>query len=468
MPLRNRRILLLSLVLGFACAVQAARLRHVRDVALVMDYLEGLYVEPVERRQLGYRAIGGMLEGLDPYSSFVSPEEMSQFRSQLEQNFTGLGIVIRKDDDGLIAIERAIPGGPAIEAGLRAGDRIVSIDGVATAELDIQEASNRLRGPLGTSVLLSTLSAGEDVPRRITVTRGVVETPSVVGDRRDGDGRPVYRLQADPRIAYIHLSIFGEQSTREMEEFLTENADDAEAVVIDLRANAGGLLETAKAICDMFLHEGVIVSVEGRLPQERTVLTAEPGVLLDPDKPLVLLVDGDSASASEVVAACLQDQGRAKVAGARSYGKGSVQTVIELDGGRAALRLTTAHWFSPERRKISRPAEPGPEDVWGVDPDEELAVELTDLKRIAVFDRLRRRDAGDLQPAPEAPAALEEPAAETPSNETEGTRTESEPFDLSTLGDAATIERLVVADPTLAEDPQLLRVAAWLQGQMGG
>ncbi len=447
---RNLRLLVLIIIGCIVCAVQAQRMQAVNDVALAIDYIERMYIKPIDRTTLGQQAISGMMEKLDPYSSYIPPTDLSSFRSQIEQSFAGLGVVISKSDEGELRVVRTIRDAPAARAGLLAEDTIVKIDGTSAENMAIDQASALLRGKPKTQVLLTIRRPEQTALFDVSLTREIIETPSVVGDHRDEAGNTVYKMQADPRIAYIHMAIFGEQSAAEMKRFLKKEAADANAVIIDLRDNAGGLLDTARDICDMFLESGVIVTTEGRVKGMDSVIKATAGTLIGSDVPLVILIDEGSASASEVTAACLQDAKRAVVAGQRSYGKGSVQNVIEMDGGRAALRLTTAYWYSPSKRNINRPDEANPDAEWGVDPDPELEQVLTPEQHSAAFKRLFRRDGGDLTATENATDQDAEPASQ-----------DSPPVNRADL--TATI---ISNDPSIAEDLQLLKVVTWLQSKL--
>lgn len=450
---RNIRFLVIAIVGCIACAFQAKRYRSVSDIALAIDIVDHLYVDNVDRAKLSEDALSGMISNLDPYSGYIPPEKVDVFRAQIEQNFAGIGVVISKTEAGPLKIARTIHNAPAEKAGLKVGELIISVDGHDLAPLTTDQASKLMRGAPNTSIRLGIRSADDDQTRDVEIRRAIIDTPSVVGDYRDTSGNTVYRMQADPRIAYIHMSVYGEHSAQEMEKFLTEQTKDAKAVIFDLRDNAGGLLDTARDICDMFLDSGTIVSTEGRVPDAGTLIEAEPGVLLPKEIPLIILMDAGSASASEVTAACLQDWGRAKIAGQRSYGKGSVQSVIDMDGGRARLRLTTAYWFSPKHRKIHRDLENKAQTQWGIDPDPELAVKLNDQERTFVFNRMFRRDSGELVPNPKLDAERDDEVEQ-----------KSE-VELEKLGKEQTIARLRLADPSIIEDPQLLRVLCWLNEQ---
>ncbi len=435
MTSRNLRILSVSIFLCLACAIQAKRYRDVNDIALALDLVEQLYVKPVERSELSRKALGGMMAGLDNYSSYIPPENVEEFQSAIDQSFAGLGVVITKSASQPLRVVRTIHNSPAQKAGLMVGDLIIEVDGESTEDMTTETATSKLRGAPNTSVRLTIESANQE-KKEISVKRDIIETPSLIGDYRNGDGKPVFRMQADSRIAYTHMSVFGAQSNKEMETFLRDEAANAKAVVWDLRDNAGGLLDAARDLCDLFIDDEVICSIKGRIPEVSDVIKGKSGVLLQKDVPVVILLDEGSASASEVSAACLQDLKRAHVAGERSFGKGSVQNVIDMDGGRSRLRLTTAYWFPPSGRMVNRDRNDKNQTTWGVDPDPELKVELNDQQRQRVFTRMFLRDAGDLT------AENLDLLGNSRQTEAQLAEEEKQTFDLSTLGNQSTIEAI--------------------------
>ena len=210
----------------------------------------------------------------------------------------------------------------------------------------------------------------------MSVRRQTIELESVIGDHRDEQDRWVYRLEDDPTIAYMRLTSFGEKTVDEFREVLEDLDNDFGGLVLDLRGNSGGLLYAASEVCNMFIEKGRIVStrVRGNIVDE--FIDAEPGTLVDADIPVAILIDGNSASASEIVAACLQDHGRAVIVGTRSYGKGTVQNIFPLQYGRSALRLTVARYYRPSDKNIHRMPDATEDDEWGVTPDEGCLVEV--------------------------------------------------------------------------------------------
>jgi carboxyl-terminal processing protease len=369
-----------------------------------MDLIEQVYVEKTDRQKLYQAAMTGMVESLDRYSSYIPPDDFTQFQDIITQEFGGLGIII----DGPPQTEKLVIvtplfGTPAYEAGLEPGDVIVSIDGKTTQGMEISQVSQLLRGPEGSSVKLEIAREGQPENIPFEVKRAAIELESVVGDRRNRDARWSYSLQSDPEIAYFRINTFGEKTVNELRAALETVKPSMKACIIDLRDNAGGLLTSAADICDMFLNDGTIVSTKGRDGLLYEEIKATSGTEIPDSIPMVVIINDESASASEVVAGCLQDRKRAVIVGQRSFGKGSVQNVIELDSGRAGLKLTTAKYYPPSGRNIHRTAESKPEDVWGVMPDAGLEVSLDDNQRRAVFQHWRdrsdpRKSQGEGQP----------------------------------------------------------------------
>ncbi len=216
---RNIRLLTIVVLACLVCAVQAKRYRDVNDLALAMDMVEQLYVKPVDRAELGRNALSGMMQGLDPYSGYIPPQELEAFRSQIEQNFAGLGIVITKKQGSPLRIVRILHDSPAEKAGLQVGELIEAINDQPSRSMSSDQATSMLRGAPDTAVNL-TIKSADDVLRTVSVSRAMIETPSIIGDHRDSTGKTVYRMQAAGNVAYVHMSVFGEQSTREMRAFL--------------------------------------------------------------------------------------------------------------------------------------------------------------------------------------------------------------------------------------------------------
>jgi carboxyl-terminal processing protease len=337
-----------------------ARFEKLDVFARVLSYVEANYVEKVDDRRLVYGAVKGMVRTLDPHSAFMTPEEFADMRADTDGEFGGVGIEI-DDDDGILVVIEPIDGSPAARAGLRAGDRIVAIDG-KSLKGDRGDTAGRLRGRPGTDVTVDVERAGWDKPRRFTLTREIIRVAAVDS------------FLLGPGIGYIRIKQFQERTDQEvlaaLEKIKAGSPRGVEGIVLDLRGNPGGLLDQAVRVADIFLEKGVIVSTVGRggkkLEEE---LAREHGTW--GGFPMVCLVNGSSASASEIVAGALQDHGRAVIVGTQSFGKGSVQSVYEFEDG-SGLKLTVARYLTPNGRSIQEK---------GITPDVE--VEQLDPEKLA-------------------------------------------------------------------------------------
>lgn len=404
---RNLQIICVAMIICLGCYYQARRLRLSGEIGTAMQLISRAYVEPVDQRQLFDSAMSGMLADLDPYSSYIPPVEYQPFQDVLRQQFEGLGVNL----EGPPVVERLavvtpLAGSPAHRAGVEPGDVILEIDGTSTEGMSVGDASKLLRGPEGTSVHLkmrrkSLTESQEDSILEFDIRRAALEVESVVGVQRKKSGEWEYFLPGESKIAYIRIDIFGERTAGEFRAALDRVKQDVQGLVIDLRDNAGGLLPAAIEVCDMFLERGPIVTIQGRMPDDRMVYDAADGMVIPTAVPIVVLVNRGSASASEIVAAALRDQGRASVAGERSFGKGTIQQVFVMDGGRSGLKLTTAKYFPPSGANIHRSPRMTENDVWGIMPDEELRVELDEEQIRKLYQRWRNSEV----PATEAASA---------------------------------------------------------------
>ncbi|MEE8550292.1 MAG: S41 family peptidase [Gemmatimonadota bacterium] len=305
------------------------------------------YVEPVEPTDLYDLAIEGLIEGLgDPHSTVLTPDEYSELRLQTTGNYGGLGIRI-DDKDGWITVVATLPNTPAERAGLRAGDRIIEVDGQSSRGWKSDDAVRVLRGPKGSPVNIRVSRVGVDNPIPFRIVRGAIHVDYVTA------------FMLAPEIGYVRLQQFSESAADEIRELVAALSEEGmKSLILDLRGNPGGLLEEGVAVSDLFLDaESEVVETRSRIPEQNETYYASRKPM-DPDLPVIVLVDGFAASASEIVAGALQDHDRALVVGTPTFGKGSVQTLFPLPGGNY-LKLTTAKWYTPSGRSIHRESTAG-------------------------------------------------------------------------------------------------------------
>ena len=354
--------------------------------------------------------MNGMVDVLhkhgDEHSQFISRDDADPFRAEMRQQFGGIGVRIRfrGDPPQLVIVGAPDPGTPAAGSHIRAGDRVIAIDDQPTDGMTMSEVLHAMRGDKGQSVRLTVQHAAGEQPETVALVRDVIVVDSILGDRRNAEGGWEFRLADDPDIAQVRITAFGSKTTEELAHVLTKlTHDGTKAVVLDLRDNPGGALDAAVAICDMFLPEGLpIVETRGRDGTVRSHYTTS-GKGQFQKLPLVVLVNQNSASASEIVAACLQDHHRAAVAGQRSYGKGTVQQLIPVESGQSLLKLTSASYWRPSGKNIHRRPDATEADDWGVVPETDLTLPLDDKEYEAY---IKYRDDRDLlQPPAESPPA---------------------------------------------------------------
>jgi carboxyl-terminal processing protease len=337
-----------------AQAAAADTYRQLNLFGDVFDRVRADYVEKPDDGKLIETAINGMLAGLDPHSSYMDPKSFRDMQVQTRGEFGGLGIEVTMED-GLIKVVAPIDDTPASKAGLLANDLITKLDDEQVQGLTLNQAVEKMRGPVNTKIRLTIMRKGQDKPFEVTLMRDVIRVRSV---RSHVEGEDV---------GYIRVTQFNEQTTEGLKKAIADISakvpdDKLKGYVLDLRNNPGGLLDQAVSVSDAFLQKGEIVSTRGRNPEETQRFNARAGDLTK-GKPLIVLINGGSASASEIVAGALQDHRRATLLGTRSFGKGSVQTIIPLGANNGALRLTTARYFTPSGRSIQ---------AKGIEPDIEV------------------------------------------------------------------------------------------------
>ena len=312
-------------------------------------------------------AIRGVINKLDPYSAYIGPEELAQFRSSVENEFGGIGIHVSVEE-GDLKVLSPIYGTPAYRAGIQAGDRIVEIEGRSTDGIQPDEAIRWMKGVEGSKVTITVVHAGHSKREKFTLTRKRVHVETVLGDRRKANDHWEFMYDEKSRIGYIRIGAFSLDTVKELVAALDElKQRHVRGLVLDLRFNPGGLLRSAIEVSNLFISSGRIVSTKGRNTPER-VWDAHGGAVFE-GFPMAILVNHYSASASEIVSACLQDHKRAVIMGERTWGKGSVQNIIELEDGRSALKLTTAAYKRPSGKNIHRFPNSKDKDEWGVMPD---------------------------------------------------------------------------------------------------
>ena len=375
---------LASVLAGSGGSLAATRYEDLSVFTSVLNLVRRNYVEPVEEGELVQGAVRGMLADLDPHSSFLDADAYKEMQVDTKGEFHGLGIEISKRKDGYVEVVSPIEGTPAAQAGIRARDQITAICPTEKPEdwtepcrssknLTLFEAVNLMRGKKGSKITIEILREGFERPQPFEITRDVVKVESVSG------------RMLEPHYAYVRLRAFQEHTDKDLEETLAsmhgESGEPFQGLVLDLRDNPGGLLDQAVKVADSWLKDGLVVYTKGRAESQRQEFRAhEDGT--EPSYPIVVLVNEGTASASEIVAGALQDHGRALVIGAKTFGKGSVQTVYPLEGG-AGLRLTTALYYTPAGRSI--------QEV-GISPDIPVQPVVVAEAGESLPSRIRERD----------------------------------------------------------------------------
>lgn len=330
----------------------ALPLEDLRTFTEIFAKIKNDYVEPVEDKTLLENAIRGMLSGLDPHSAYLIPEDYRELQAGTSGEFGGLGIEVGMED-GFVKVIAPIDDTPAKQAGVEAGDLIIRLDDTPVKGMTLAEAVKIMRGKPGTDITLTIVREGADKPLKITITRDVIKITSVKSE------------MVEPGYGYLRITQFqsrtGESMRDQIADLKESSGGELKGLVLDLRSNPGGVLSAAVSVSDAFLKKGIIVYTEGRLDDAKLKFNAKPTDVLD-GAPIVVLVDGGSASASEIVAGALQDHKRAIVMGDKTFGKGSVQTILPMENG-SALKLTTARYYTPSGKSIQ---------AKGIEPDIKL------------------------------------------------------------------------------------------------
>ena len=345
-------------------------LNELRSFTEVFSRIKSDYVEPVEDKKLLEDAVQGMLAGLDPHSAYLDADSFKDMRVETEGQFGGLGIEVTMEN-GFVKVVSPIEDTPAARAGVKPGDLIIRLDDKAVKGLTLTEAVRFMRGKPGSDITLTIVREGATKPLKITLTRAVIKIQSVKS------------RMLESGFGYVRVTQFQAGTDKGLAEALkkleTENKGTLRGMILDLRNNPGGVLNSAVGVSDAFLDKGLIVYTEGRVADSKMKLSATPGDLLN-GAPMVVLINGGSASASEIVAGALQDHKRAVIMGTKSFGKGSVQTIIPVSNG-AALKITTARYYTPSGRSIQ---------ASGIVPD--IVTEEARITKSEAGDRLREAD----------------------------------------------------------------------------
>ncbi len=360
----------------------------------VFERVRSDYVEPVTDQQLIEAAINGMLSALDPHSSYMNPKSFGDMQVQVQGEFGGLGIEVTMEN-GLVKVVSPIDDTPAAKAGLKPGDLIVTIDGEPVSGMSLNDAVEKMRGPVNSDIKL-VIRRGNAQPFNLTLKRAIIKVQSVKSQLVGND------------IGYIRITSFNEQADSgvhaAMKSLKAKAGDKLAGIVLDLRNNPGGLLDQAIAVSNDFLDKGEIVSTRGRHPEDAQRFDAKAGGDLTKGLPMIVLINGGSASASEIVAGALQDHHRAVLLGTSSFGKGSVQTIIQLPG-HGAIRLTTARYYTPSGRSIQ---------AKGIDPD--ITVEPAKIEKIATGQTTHEADLKGALKNTDPGAASSSPSPAQPSD----------------------------------------------------
>lgn len=360
--------------------------------AQALHAVQNGYVEPIEAEKIIYGAIRGMMKVLDPHSSFMTPKELKAMQEDTEGHFGGIGIELEKREGWLVVVS-PVDDTPAQRAGIKAGDRLVKIDGTPTENMDVSQASQMVRGVPGTKVVLTIDREGFDQPQDFVLIRERIRL------------NPIQAFMPLPGYGVVRIRAFMERTDANLMKALADLRKQAggqlRGLVLDLRNNPGGLLEQAVRVADVFLPEGVIVETRGREKEGEKSMAHKKGT--EPRYPMVCLVNGGSASAAEIVAGALQDHGRAVIMGTRTFGKGSVQKIIELKDG-SGIKLTIARYYTPARRSIQEEGIVPDVQVAERPPEEEAAGHLT--REIDLSGHLKKE--GSSQPEQKLLEAIED------------------------------------------------------------
>ncbi|MBI4834920.1 MAG: S41 family peptidase [Planctomycetes bacterium] len=351
--------------------------KEVKKIVTVYDIIKNNYVNDVKSEDIFNNAFKGMLNNLDPYSDYFSPDEYREFQISMKGELTGVGMEITMEN-GMLKVIAPLEDSPAFRAGILAGDHILEIDGESTESFTLSDCFRRIIGKEGTEVTLTLLHQGEDTPQKITVIREKIKIKSV---------KYAHIINKEENIGYIRITNFQEDTSESFaQEVKNLREKGIKSLIIDLRFNGGGLMIPAVEISNMFIKNGIIVSTKGRAEDSKEIYKAEPKNAVFDGVPLVILINGYTASASEIFSGAIQDHKKGILVGSRTYGKGLVQTLVEIPGDKSAVKLTISKYYTPSGKCLQRQKDKN----YGLDPDE-----LVELSTAEEVELLKARSRGD-------------------------------------------------------------------------
>ena len=509
MPRRNLYLLWFLGLFCLLCYAQSDPLGRV--LVQTLRRIQWRYLEEVDDEHLFEGAVDGMVHTLesefgDRYSMYVHPSLVGEFDEELNQEFGGIGIEVGVDPKtGEFTVLSPIFGSPASLGGIQANDRIVAINGEPIKGLPLSETVKKMRGQIGEPVVIRIQrpkqkhegedgKSGEEFDEiDIKISRAMVKIDTVLGDKRDPDGSWDFMLDGPDKIGYLRITSFAENTTEEFRQAIDQlQKAGMKGLIIDLRNNPGGYLDCAVEICDMFVDSGPIVSTRGRSRdllhwfsddakqklkgkinskhfETRDQFTATEEGTLDKNFPIIVLINEDSASAAEIVAACLKDHHRAKIIGSRSFGKGTVQEILPVGGGRGMLKLTSASYWRPSGKNINRSKDAKEDEDWGVRPDEgfEITIDPDTLKTIVLTRRRRDVNYSEALSIPDVMLLSEmdeEPAKEE--QKSEASQNGSQEKGPSKKKAKKQLPLIDPETPMTDVDPQLRKAVEWIEADL--
>jgi carboxyl-terminal processing protease len=367
--------------------------KYLRRISKIYELINSSYVRDASAEEVFSSAMKGMLKNLDPYSDYFTVQEFEDFSVAMKGEFGGIGTELSMED-GILTVITPLEDTPAFRAGILAGDRILEVDGVSTEGLSMAECGKRIRGIPGTKVTLTILHRGVQDTVKFTIVREVIKISSI---------KQAKIIDEKEKIAYLRITSFQEDTIRSFDEAIQKlKAKGMKFLIIDLRFNGGGIMQTAIDLSNRFISQGTIVSMKGKNKESNKTYLADPQKAILSDLPLIILINGSSASASEIFAGAIQDYKKGILIGSRSFGKGSVQTVFPLPDEKAAVKLTIAKYYTPLGRSLHKEKDKN----YGLDPD--ILVEMTPQQEADLLRSRSKEDIIELEPSKVSPPKFDD------------------------------------------------------------